>query len=306
MLLVTYGSKAGLFPLFFWLPASYHTPHPAVTAIFGGLLTKVGVYALFRIYPLLFPDLLVNWQPLILTIAGLSMVAGVFGALSMTTIRRGLSFLVISHVGFITMGFGLATASNKLPIGFGLAAAIFYMVHHMIVKTALLMAGGAAEMTVGTGQLRPGHLGGLIKQRPVLSTIFFLAAFSLAGFPPFSGFVSKLGLVQIALDNHQWLIAGVSLAVSLFTLIAVLRFWQLGFAGSATAAAILTKSNRRQDWLTLAPIAILVALSLWIGLFSEPIFQWSSVAANQLLDRAGYIQAVNPTSTIEMVEKAHE
>lgn len=310
MLLITYGSKAGLFPLFFWLPASYHTPHPAVTAIFGGLLTKVGVYALFRIYPLLFPDLLANWQPLLLTIAGLSMVAGVFGALSRDTIRRGLSFLVISHVGFIVMGFALATTSNQLPAGFGLAAAIFYMVHHMIVKTALLMAGGAAEMSVGSGQLRVGHLGGLIKQRPLLATIFFLAAFSLAGFPPFSGFVSKLGLLQVALDNHQWLIAAVSLVVSLLTLMAVVRFWQQGFAGPpaelVAPATAARKQGRLAGWLTLAPIATLVALSLWIGVFSEPVFHWSSIAASQVLDRAGYVQAVNPTSTIEMIESEHE
>jgi multicomponent Na+:H+ antiporter subunit D len=293
-LLITYGSKAGLFPLFFWLPASYHTPHPAVTAIFGGLLTKVGIYALFRIYPLLFPDLLAKWQPLLLSVAALTMLAGVFGALYVGTIRRVMSFQIISHVGYIVMGLGLAVSGNQLAVGFGLAAGIFYIVHHMIVKTALLMAGGAAELTMGTGQLRPGHLGGLVKRWPALATIFFLAAFALAGMPPSSGFISKLGLVQIALDAGQWGIAAVSLGVSVLTMMSMVRLWQLGFAGPLepvhTPPATMTNGAR---WLTLAPIAVLVSLSLWIGIGSAPFFAWSSVAAEQLLDQAGYIEAVN-------------
>lgn len=296
MLLIAYGSKAGLFPLFFWLPASYHTPHPAVTAIFGGLLTKVGIYALFRIFPLLFPDLLAAWQPFILAIAALTMLVGVFGAMAVNTIRRVLSFHVISQVGYMVMGLGLALSGNQLAAGFGMAAGIFYIVHHMIVKTALLMAGGAAELTVGSGRLEKGFLGGLVKRSPVLAGVFFLAAFSLAGIPPSSGFISKLGLLQIALDSQQWWIAGVSLLVSLLTLMSMVRLWQKGFAGpQEDIVPPLRRPNLR---LTLAPIALLVALSLTIGIFSGPFFQWSSVAARQVLDRDGYIQAVNPTDEI--------
>ncbi len=299
MLLLTYGSKAGLFPLFYWLPSSYHTPHPAVTAIFGGLLTKVGVYALFRLYPLLFPELLTTWQPLLLTVAGLSMVTGVLGALAMNTIRRGLSFLVISHVGFMLMGLGLATSSKQLAAGFGLAAAIFYLAHHMIVKTALLMAGGAAELIVGTGQLRTGFLGGLVRRSPILASLFFVAAFSLAGIPPASGFVSKLGLLQIALDSQRWWIAGVSVVVSVLTLIAVVRFWEKGFAGPVVNYALpVSIPSLRNRWFTLAPIACLVGISLLIGIFSAPVFRWTSIAANQVMDRTGYIQAVAPIPEI--------
>ncbi|MCW5876171.1 MAG: Na+/H+ antiporter subunit D [Anaerolineales bacterium] len=296
MLLVAYGSKAGLFPLFFWLPASYHTPHPAVTAIFGGLLTKVGIYALFRIYPLLFPDLLVAWQPLILTIAALTMLVGVFGAMAVNTIRRVLSFHVISQVGYMVMGLGLAASGNQLMVGFGMAAGIFYVVHHMIVKTALLMAGGAAELTMGTGRLETGYLGGLVKRSPALAVVFFLAAFSLAGIPPSSGFISKLGLLQTALDAQQWWIAAVSLVVSLLTLMSMVRLWQKGFAGPMED--VVPPPRRPNQRLAIAPIAVLVAVSLSIGIFSGPFFQWSRVAASQALDRAGYIRAVNPTDEI--------
>ncbi|MBX3047907.1 MAG: Na+/H+ antiporter subunit D [Anaerolineales bacterium] len=304
MLLVAYGSKAGIFPLFFWLPASYHTPHPAVTAIFGGLLTKVGIYALFRIYPLLFPDLLVEWQPLILTIAALTMLVGVFGAMAVKTIRRVLSFHVISQVGYMVMGLGLALSGNQLAAGFGMAAGIFYIVHHMIVKTALLMAGGAAELTMGTGRLEKGYLGGLVKRSPVLAGVFFVAAFSLAGIPPSSGFISKLGLLQIALDAQQWWIAGISLLVSLLTLMSMIRLWQKGFAGpQEDVVAPLRRPNLR---LTVAPIALLVTASLAIGVFSGPFFEWSSVAARQVLDRQGYIRAVAPTDQILPIgEQSH-
>ncbi len=303
-LLVAYGSKAGIFPLFFWLPASYHTPHPAVTAIFGGLLTKVGIYALFRIYPLLFPDLLVEWQPFILAIAALTMLVGVFGAMAVKTIRRVLSFHVISQVGYMVMGLGLAVSGNQLAAGFGMAAGIFYIVHHMIVKTALLMAGGAAELTMGTGRLEKGYLGGLVKRSPVLAGVFFVTAFSLAGIPPSSGFISKLGLLQIALDSQQWWIAGVSLLVSLLTLMSMIRLWQKGFAGAREE--IVSPLRRPNLRLTIAPIAALVAVSLSIGLFSGPFFEWSRVAARQVLDRQGYIQAVAPTDQILPIgEQSH-
>lgn len=306
LLLIAYSSKAGLFPLFFWLPASYHTPHPAVTAFFGGLLTKVGIYTLFRIFPLIFPSYLVQWQPLILAIAGFTMLTGVFGAMSVGTIRRVLSFHVISQVGYMVMGLGLAATGDPLLAGFAMAAGILYLVHHMIVKTALLMAGGAAEMEMGSGILASNKLNGLVGRRPLLAVIFFVAAFSLAGIPPSSGFISKLSLLQSALTGSHWFIATVSLVVSLLTLMSMVRLWQNAFTGHATQpiypTAPLTSPERR--WLTLGPIAALVLLSLSIGLFSGPVFRWSTIAATQVLDREGYISDVAPSDDIEMI--AHE
>lgn len=308
MLLVAFGSKAGLFPLFFWLPSSYHTPHPAVTAFFGGLLTKVGIYTLFRIFPLLFPNYLVEWQQLILAIAGFTMLTGVFGAMAVNTIRRVLSFHIISQVGYMVLGLGLAASADPVFAGFGMAAGILYLVHHMIVKTALLMAGGAAEMEIQSGSLLKSSLSGLVARRPVLAVIFFLAAFSLAGIPPSSGFISKLSLLQRALEGELWVIATVSLVVSALTLMSMARLWQKAFWGSSNAPiyprAPLTQSRRR--WLTLAPIAMLVTLSLAIGIFSGTVFRWSDVAAKQVLDRQGYIDAVAPVNEILDLSEHHD
>lgn len=304
LLLVAYSSKAGLFPLFFWLPASYHTPHPAVTAFFGGLLTKVGIYTLFRIFPLVFTSYLIEWQTLILTIAGLTMLTGVFGAMTVHTLRRVLSFHVISQVGYMVMGLGLAATGNATLAGFAMAAGILYLVHHMIVKTALLMAGGAAELEMGSGILASNQLNGLVSRRPMLAVIFFVAAFSLAGIPPSSGFISKLGLLQNAIAGQHWWIAAVSLIVSLFTLMSMVRLWQNAFTGHATQpiypTAPLTRRSKR--WLTLTPIGALVVLSLAIGIFSSPVFRWSTIAAEQVLDRSGYIADVAPTAEISTLD----
>jgi len=300
LLLIAFSSKAGLFPLFFWLPSSYHTPHPAVTAYFGGLLTKVGIYALFRIFSLLFPGYLLAWQPLILAIAGFTMLTGVLGAMAVNTVRRVLSFHIISQVGYMVMGLGLAVVGEQLAPGFGMAAGILYTVHHMIVKTALLMAGGAAELEMGSGSLLKNRLTGLAVRRPGLAIIFFGAAFSLAGVPPSSGFISKLSLLQIALDTQHWIIAFVSLLVSALTLMSMVRLWQSAFWGEPTApiypTAPLTQPAKR--WLTLTPIAALVGLSLTIGIFSGPVFRWSNIAAQQILDRDGYIRAVHPVEEV--------
>lgn len=303
LLLVAFGSKAALFPIFFWLPSSYHTPPPAITALFGGLLTKVGVYTLFRVFPLFFPALLIDWQPLILSIAGFTMLTGVLGAMAVNSVRRVLSFHVISQVGYMIMGLGVAVSGNQLVIGFGMAAGILYLVHHMIVKTALLLAGGAAELEAGSGSLIQRSLRGLVTTRPVLAVIFFVAAFSLAGIPPSSGFVAKLSLLEITLDSGQWPVAGVSVLVSVFTLMSMARLWQYGFWGETPqeTPGIPLLANRTKRWLVLTPIAVLLGFSLSIGIFGERYFQLSSVAARQVLDRDGYIQAVCAAEALNRV-----
>lgn len=295
MLLVAFGGKAALFPLFFWLPSSYHTPPPAVTALFGGLLTKVGIYTLFRSFTLFFPDLLTAWQPLLLGIAGATMLIGALGAMAQPTVRRVLSFHIISHVGFMLMGLAVAAQTESLPAGFGLAAAILYMSHHMLVKTGLILAGGAVEIDMGGDRLQ--RIGGLVSRRPLLALLFFLSAISLAGIPPFSGFISKLSLLQITLDTGHWTVAGVSIVASVLTLINVMRLWREAFWGKyehpGRLAPHLLEATRRR-WLVLGPIAALLVLSLGLGIYGERVFRMTTTAAEQALDRAGYIAAVNP------------
>jgi multicomponent Na+:H+ antiporter subunit D len=307
LLLVAFGSKSGLFPLFFWLPSSYHTPHPSVTALFAGLLTKVGIYTLFRIYPLIFPGYLTEWQPFIFIIAGLTMLIGVFGSMAVYTLRRVLSFHIISQVGYMLMGLGLAGSLNPTLAVFGLAAGMTMMAHNIIVKSALLMASGAAELEVGSGSLLRSQLGGLSRRRPALTILFFIAAMSLAGLPPSSGFVGKLALLQSAAQGQYWTIAAVSLIVSFMTLMSMVRLWQKAFWGQPTEPIYPTTplSRPRSKLLTLAPITALVVLSLGIGIFAAPVFRGFTVAAQQVMDREGYIQAVAPTDEITFAGANH-
>lgn len=300
LLLIAFGTKAAIFPVFFWLPSSYHTPHPAVTAMFSGVLTKVGMYSLFRTFPLFFPALLVEWQPLIMTLAGLTMLIGVLGAFAQPTIRRLLSFHIISQIGYMLMGMGVALTDSEYGVGFGLALAILFLLHNQLIKTALLLGGGAVELEMGTGRL--SELGGLVTRKPFLATIFFIAAFSLAGFPPSSGFIGKLGLLEVTFATGQYAVAGLSVVVSLLTTMSMLRLWQYMFWGKASTERFAPPRFRRQRTTTMmtVPALVLVVVSLAIGFFGQPAIDMVKVAAAQAIDRQGYIQVVGPEATTDL------
>jgi multicomponent Na+:H+ antiporter subunit D len=272
LFMVCFGIKAALFPLFFWLPASYHTPPVAVTALFGGLLTKVGVYALFRVFTLLFSQHPSFIHDLLLLLAGLTMTTGVLGAIAQNNVRRILSFHIISQIGYMIMGLGLFTTA-------GLAGGIFYIIHHMIVKTALLMVGGALEQLGGSGELK--EMGGQLRQRPWLAFLFLVAAFSLAGIPPLSGFFSKVSLLKAAVSQGQYGIAAVSLIVSVLTLFSMTKIWTEVFWKPSHHAP--TPEPRPGEWKLVAPAAILVTLTVLVGLSAELWLNLATTAAAQLM-----------------------
>ncbi len=191
LLLVVFGIKAAVFPLFFWLPDSYPTAPSPVTAIFAGLLTKVGVYALIRTQLLLFPP---SARPstVILWMAGLTMVIGVLGAVAQQDMKRILSFHIVSQIGYMVMGLGLFTVA-------GVAAAIYFIVHQVIVKTALFLTGGLVEHVGGSSRL--SRVGGMLGTAPVIAVLFLVPALSLAGFPPMSGFIGKFALFDAGVGS---------------------------------------------------------------------------------------------------------
>src|SRR5690606_9479239 len=153
-----FGIKSAVFPLFFWLPDSYPTAAAPVTAVFAGLLTKIGVYAMIRSQPLLFPP---ETRPagLLLVVAGLTMVVGVLGAVAQNAVRRLLSLLIVSPIGYRVMGLGL------FPLA-GVAAAVYCIVRLIVVKTSLFLVAGVVERRTGTVHL--GRLSGLARVEPLL------------------------------------------------------------------------------------------------------------------------------------------
>ena len=282
--IVAFGIKSAVFPLFFWLPASYHTPKFAVSAIFSGLLTKVGVYALLRTFTLIFTNDVVYTHGILLWIAGFTMVTGVLGAAAQDEIRRILSFHIVSQIGYMILGLALFTR-------LGLLGAIFYVVHHIIVKANLFFVAGAVHQVGGSSTLR--SLGGLYRDSPLLAALFFIPAFSLAGFPPLSGFWAKLLLVQASLEAREYAIAATALAVGLLTAYSMTKIWLNAFwkARPPDAPARLPVSRRRHAFLVL-PVVFLAAITLGIGFFVEPFYEFSERAAEQLIDPTEYVDAV--------------
>ncbi len=286
LLLVVFGIKAALFPLYFWLPDSYPTAPAAVTAIFAGLLTKVGLYAIIRTQTLLFPS---DSRPatLLLVVAGLTMIVGILGAIAQEDIKRIFSFYIISQIGYIIMGLGLFTLA-------GIAGAVFAIVHHIVVKTTLFLVGGLIEHAGGTSRLN--RLGNMMATAPLIAILFLLPALSLAGIPPFSGFVAKFGLFDATARSSEWAILAVGVMVSLLTLFSIFKIWVSVFWSPAIAAAEPddgpAKVPRRLPRLMLVPTAVLAALTLAIGLGAGPLYDLSDRAAADLVDPNHYIEAV--------------
>jgi multicomponent Na+:H+ antiporter subunit D len=281
LLIVVFGIKAALFPLFFWLPDSYPTAPTPVTAVFAGLLTKVGVYAIIRSQTLLFPP---DSRPghLLLIVAGLTMVVGVLGAITQNDIKRILSFHIVSQIGYMIMGLGLFTVA-------GLAGAVLYIIHHIVVKTTLFLVAGLVEQRAGTGQL--AKISGLAREEPLLAVLFLVPALSLAGIPPFSGFVAKLALVDAGTDAQEYAIVAVSLAVSLLTLYSMTKIWSNAFWGLPERDGDASDSRPSLVLMT-GSTAALVCLSVAVAVCAGPLYALSQRTAADLIEPSSYIETV--------------
>ena len=226
LLLVVFALKAALLPLYFWLPDSYPTAPSPVTAIFAGLLTKVGIYAIIRTQTLIFPG---DLPPaLFYGVAAATMVVGVLGAIAQDDVKRILSFNIIGQIGYMVAGIGLFDLA-------GLAAVIISLVHHIVVKTSLFLAGGLIEHRGGSSRL--DRLGGMVATAPAIAILFAVPALALAGIPPLSGFVSKFSLLAALSASEQWWILGVGLVVGLLTLFSMVKIWIGVFWAPSTVGA---------------------------------------------------------------------
>jgi multicomponent Na+:H+ antiporter subunit D len=290
LLFVAFGVKAALFPFFFWLPSSYHTPPPAVSAIFAGLLTKVGVYALFRFHTLLFESLFSHFQTLLIVLSIFTMVTGVLGAASHFEMRRILSFHIISQIGYMTVALAIMT-----PLA--LASGIFYLVHHIIVKTNLFLISGIVVRIKGSDDL--AKVGGLVKSAPWLAALFFIPAFSLGGIPPLSGFWAKLGVVRAAVEGAHWWVVVAALLVGVLTLYSMTKIWGEAFwkaqpesSESEAEPAPDAESYRSALAWMVPPVVVMVLATIVIGLFGNSLFRYTERAADQLMNPESYQRAV--------------
>lgn len=279
LMLLSFAIKAALFPVFGWLPATYHVALTAVSAMFAGLLTKVGVYALIRLVTLLWPEHGLPHQ-LLLWVACATMLVGVLGAAAQTEVRRTLSFHIVSQVGYMILGLALAT-----PLA--LAGAVFYLIHHIVVKANLFFIGGLAARICGSERL--ADMGGLYKRMPWLALLFAIPALSLAGIPPLSGFWAKFLLVKASLDAAAWWAAGIALLTGVFTLLSMNKIWNEAFLKPHPGGeeALQTVTGIRAAWLGMSALALLTVL---IGLGAGPLIDYAVAAAAQLADPQAYLQ----------------
>lgn len=285
LLCFAFAIKAALFPLYFWLPASYHTINVPSSALFAGMLSKVGIYALIRVMTLLFVEQGGFLQPLLLGCAALTMLTGVLGAASRHQIRRILAFHSISQIGYIAMGLAIFT-----PLS--LTGSVFYTVHHGLVKTNLFLISGVINRMRGSFDL--DGLGGLYKTAPVLSFLFFISAFSLAGFPPFSGFWGKLVLLQSALMQSEYWVAMIALGVSFLTLYSMSKIWNRAFWKELPVSRDnpVVLLSGREKWTLFGPVIFLTGWVIAISFVPSILYEMCDWASAQLLNQEDYIKAV--------------
>jgi len=283
---VGFGIKSAVFPLYFWLPSSYHTPPSVIAATFGGLLTKMGVYAMLRTFTLIFiPDTFT--QNVLIACAILTMFTGAMGALNKTSIRRMFSYLIICHIGYMIGGLGLHTQV-------ALSAVVFYLIHDIIIKTNMFLATGIIHKIRGSTDIR--RLGGFYEEYPKLSLLMAIIFFSLIGVPPLSGFWPKIGLFRASLDAKEYVLLGAFILASFFTLYIIAKMWAEVFWKDLPKRPEETNEFTElpfyKQTLLVVPVVGLALVSLYIGLGAENILAVSNRIALNMIDTGYYVNAV--------------
>ncbi|GIO38896.1 Na+/H+ antiporter subunit D [Paenibacillus antibioticophila] len=279
LFLIVFALKAGLL-LFFWLPGSYSAPPTAIAALFAALLTKVGIYAIFRMFTLIFYHEPQITHLFIGILAAVTMILGGIGAVGFWDLKKILTYNVIISVGFIIAGLVSSTTA-------GISGAIYYLLHDMIIKALIFLIGGTVVHLTGTSNLK--EISGLIRRHPQLGWMFFIAALSMVGIPPLSGFLGKVFITQGTFEAGYFWLGGIGLVASLFILFSMMKLFMNAFWGE------MLLSEEEEVGTTkglLVPILLLTVVSLALGIGAEGIAGYVTQAAEELLNPSLYIQAV--------------
>lgn len=279
LFMIVFSLKAALF-LFFWLPGSYSAPPTAVSAVFAALLTKVGIYALIRMFTLIFYHQPEITHMILAIMAGVTMILGALGAVAYWDIKKILTYNVVVGVGFIVAGIATMTES-------GMLGSIYYLMHDMIVKALIFLAGGVMISLTGTTKLR--EMSGLIHNHPYLGWMFFIGALSLSGIPPLSGFIGKIFVTQGTFESTQYWLGAIGLITSLMVLYSVMKIFLNGFWGETYLS---TEEEQGTTRGVIIPITCLTVLTVLLGLGAEGLYVYVEQAVGELLSPSVYIDAV--------------
>jgi multicomponent Na+:H+ antiporter subunit D len=285
---IGFGIKSAVFPLYYWLPAAYPTPPIGVIAMIGGLMSKVGVYTMMRFFTLIFDHDTDYTHQLMIIIAALTMISGGLGAIAQNDFRKILAFSIISQIGYMIMGIGFNSV-------LALSGVIFFIIHSVLVKTNLFLISGIVNNIHGTFRLK--ELGDVYSKFPLVALMFAISAFSMTGIPPLSGFWGKLALVKAGMEAQEYLITGIALVVSLFTLFYSTKIWNHVFwkkaPDSAPPAIIRTQTELfRKSPMLVTPAIFMTAVILLLSLYAQPVINITQKAATQLVNKEQYIKTV--------------
>lgn len=296
LLLLVFALKAATFPLIYWLPDAYPVVPLGVNGYFAGILTKVGVYSLLRVFVLCFRQEGSAFAlDVLLFLSGLTMLLGVLGAMCRWDIRRILSWHIISQVGYMVMGIGLAGSPDPRVVQLAVAGTIFYVVHHIVVKSCLFLVGGIAERVSGSQHLK--QMGGMLDVAPGVAGLFIVAALSLAGMPPFSGFLSKLVLAQAGLAGGNYVVVTLAVVTSFLTLYSMSKIWSYAFWGKRPAE---TRPLRYRPMMV--PTAVLVGFTILMGVWAQPFLGLATRAAETLTKPEEYIRVVMGVKQLRLAQ----
>ncbi|AIL96026.1 monovalent cation/H+ antiporter subunit D family protein [Corynebacterium ureicelerivorans] len=285
IVVIAIAAKAGVFPVYTWLPRTYPSTSAAVMGLFSGLHTKVAVYMLFRIWVVLF-DMDPRWNTLLIVVMVISMIIGGYAGLAESTMRRVLAYQMVNGMPFIL----IMLAFTQDDARYALAAGLLYTLHHMITIAALVLNSGAIEETYGTGTM--AKLSGIARRDPWTSAVFVAGAFSIVGFPPFSGLFGKVTVVMAAAtagDWRSWVAITAIIVASFGALLSMMRMWQRVFWGRPMQN-YPEALNVRVGFML--PSAVLMVMSLCMFIFGGEMWEITTTAVDDLLNVDAYTSAV--------------
>jgi multicomponent Na+:H+ antiporter subunit D len=293
LFIIVYGGKAAIFPLHYWLPDVHPTAPSPISAMLSGVIIKIGAYGILRVLFMIFAPMQAVYGPIILFLALITIGLGATSAIGQSDVKRMLAYSSVSQIGYVFLGFGMAAIANVAGETEGatiiLAASVVYLINHALAKSMLFLTSGGIIHTAETRDMR--QMGGMINKAPMMAAAFLVGAMSIGGVPPMGGFISKFMLFDAGLRAQFYVPIAIALIFAVFTLFYMFRGWMLIFWGERDAQ-YGEYSHHKLSPLVVAPILLLAAVVLIVGLYPEPVVQLSQNIASQIIDPQPYIDAV--------------